>query len=476
MFHATLPNHGLGALRARDDIKLYSTPEAAVQGGGLFAPQQAAFYDGIAVNCLAKGVAVSVFCCPPANTYIDVATLAVVPRRTGGEVSFFPGFDFRRDGEQLHHQVARAVVQGAVYSCIFKLRCSKGLTVDNMYALWDAEVIDQSTFHLSRLSPDSTAVFQMSHSERIDGQKYVYLQAACLHTDRLGRRLIRVHTLQLPTTTSLSNVFRYAEIDSVTSLLLKQAARSALDGNTGFKDKLTKSCVDMLHAYRINCASTTTSGQLILPEALKLLPLFIGSIRKMPAFRSGSDIRADDRMAGLVRMLWLPIALAAPFVYPRIYTLAPLQDRAGLPTAVGEYVHLPPTVPCSIEKLAADKIYLIDNGFVLCMYVREEVPDELLRSAFGVSSASEVPAIVVARSGQAPENGADDDWSRILGIIQQVRRERSRLPWQPLFVATPGTPEEARTLAMLAEDRVAGEMPYVDFLCHSHKLVQNKLD
>merc|ERR1712176_1451894 len=96
---------------------------------------------------------------------------------------------------------------------------------------------------------------------------------------------------------SLSNVFRYTDIDSVTNLLLKQAVSSALNGHGGFKDKLAKSCVDMLHAYRSNCASMTSPGQLILPESLKLLPLYVGSIRKMAAFRTGSDIRVDDRVS-----------------------------------------------------------------------------------------------------------------------------------------------------------------------------------
>jgi len=475
MFHAVLPNTGLGALRNRDDIKLYSKPEVAVSGGGLFTPQQAPFFEDIAQKCLQSGVAVSAFCCPTLNRYIDVATLSVVPRRTGGEVFHISGFDIRRDGEQLHHNIARTVVQGAVYSCIFKLRCSKGLVVDTMHATWDAEVIDQSTFHVSRLSPDSTAVFCISHEERIEGQKHVYMQAACIFTDKSGQRRIRIHTLQLPVTASLGNVFRYTEIDAMTNLLLKQAASLALSGNGAFKDSITKVCVDMLYAYRVNCASTTASGQLILPESLKLLPLYVGSIRKMPTFRSGFDIRADDRIAGLIRMLGLPIALTSPLVYPRIYTLSPLTERAGLSTGVGENVYMPPTMAGSVDKIANDRIYLIDNGFGLHLYVLDGVRKETLLDVFGVETASEVSAAVSTLL--APEAiPVSEMCSRVFAIVQQIRRERIRLPWQPLVVATKSTPEEARVLAMLVEDCVAGEKQYVDFLCYVHKLVQNKLD
>lgn len=465
MCQASLQNTGVGALRFRDDLRL-STQE---DSSGLYSPQQAPFFDAITAECLQRSIAVSVFLTPPVGVYVDLASLSIVPRRTGGEVCYIPAYDPAVDGERLHYELSRTVVQSAVYGCVFKLRCSKGLAVEAMYATWEPEVICQSTFHVSRLSVDATCDFVLSHSERIEGQKHIYLQVACLHTDRRGRRLIRVHTLQLPVTSSLSNVFRYTEIDAVTNLLIKQAASSAISGNTSFKDKLSKSCVDMLHAYRVNCASMTSAGQLILPESLKLLPLYVGSIRKMPAFRSGSDIRSDDRLAALLRVMGLPMALTAPLVYPRVYTVMPLPERAGNRTEVGDNVYLPPTIACSSDKLVLDRIYLVDTGSLLRLYIREEVSCEQLEAVFGVSSPHDV-----AEALERPEEELSEDAVRMLAIVWQIRRERTRLPWQPFSVVVSGTPDEARLLAAICEDRVAGEMNYVDFLCHIHKMVQNK--
>mmetsp|Transcript_55486 Transcript_55486/g.146090 ORF Transcript_55486/g.146090 Transcript_55486/m.146090 type:complete len:556 (-) Transcript_55486:372-2039(-) len=470
MFHASLPNTGLGALRFRDEIRNAKPEEAA----GLFLPQQAPFYETIAGDCLQSGVAVSIFCTPALGQYMDIATLSVVPRKTGGDIFYSPGYEPESDGERLHFDLSRTVVQRSVYSCVFKLRCSKGLSVDSMYATWDPEVIDQSTFHVSRLSADASVNFLINHSEKIESQKHVYLQAACLHTDRQGRRLIRVQTLQLPVTSSLSNVFRYTDIDVVTNVLAKQAAVLALAGNSAFKDKLSKSCVDMLHAYRVNCASMTSAGQLILPESLKLLPLFVGSIRKMPAFRSGSDIRVDDRLASLIRVLGLPITLTSVLVYPRVYTMCPLSETAGRSTGVGDNVYMPPNIACSSDKMALDRMYLVDNGASLRLYIREEVNANQLLQVFGLESASSVHELL-----QRPDEELEqlpEDAIRIMNIVQQIRRERIRLPWMPLQVVVAGTPDEPRLLANICEDRVAGEMNYVDFLCHIHKMVQNKQD
>lgn len=40
------------------------------------------------------------------------------------------------------------------------------------------------------------------------------------------------------------------------------------------KEQAINSCITILHSYRKFCATVTSTGQLILPEALKLLPLY----------------------------------------------------------------------------------------------------------------------------------------------------------------------------------------------------------
>lgn len=472
-FHAALPSTGRGALRNRDDIRLYGTSE----GVPLFVPQQAAFFNTLAVDCIQQGVAVNSWMAPGQGVYIDTASLTTLPRRTGGETFFLPSYDPLRDGEKLHYDICRTAMAGSAHSCIFKLRCSKGLSVDTMYAPWEPEVVDCSTFQVSRMSPDASVTFVITHSERIEGQRSACFQAACIYTDRSGQRLIRVHSLPIPVTTSLSNVFRYTEIDAVTNLLLKQAALGGLKGDNCFKEKLTKCCVDMLHAYRINCASATAAGQLILPESLKLLPLYIGSIRKMAAFRVGSDIRMDERVARLARLAALPIALTGLTVYPRIYPVWPMSETAGRSTGVGDNVHLPQTVACSHDRLSSESVYVVDNGASLQIYTCSNVSTEVYEKLFGVQTAAEVPAALLRLGEPSSQQAEASEDSRRLGaIVRQLRADKYRLPRMPLHAVFPGTPEESRLLSIFAEDSMAGEMLYVDFLCHVHKLVQNKLE
>ncbi len=49
------------------------------------------------------------------------------------------------------------------------------------------------------------------------------------------------------------------------------------------RDSIIAQAANMLACYRKNCAQSTTAGQLILPETLKLLPVYVTSLIKCDA-------------------------------------------------------------------------------------------------------------------------------------------------------------------------------------------------
>lgn len=63
-----------------------------------------------------------------------------------------------------------------------------------------------------------------------------------------------------------------------------------LPGSTlaAVKEAASKATVDTLNSYRRNCSGQSAPGQLVLPEALKLAPLFSLALSKCPAFRCAS--------------------------------------------------------------------------------------------------------------------------------------------------------------------------------------------
>lgn len=104
------------------------------------------------------------------------------------------------------------------------------------------------------------------------------------------------------------------------------------------RDSIIVQAANMLACYRKNCAQGTTSGQLILPETLKLLPVYIGSLIKSDAL-TGSMLRnfillffginfsldltltTDDRSSLMHRLMSLNIKGTSAYLYPRVYPL-----------------------------------------------------------------------------------------------------------------------------------------------------------
>lgn len=91
------------------------------------------------------------------------------------------------------------------------------------------------------------------------------------------------------------------------------------------KEAINKAAADALLAYRTHCAAASSSGQLILPEALKLLPLYTLALSKHAVFRT--DSRPDVRAAAMWRLLSLPAHKAVPLLYARMVRLDGLLDR-----------------------------------------------------------------------------------------------------------------------------------------------------
>jgi protein transport protein SEC24 len=100
-----------------------------------------------------------------------------------------------------------------------------------------------------------------------------------------GERRIRVITLALPTTTSLSEV--YASADQValaTFFACKAVERSLTHKLEDARDLVVKNLIDLLAAYKntMSAAGAGPSAQLACPDNIKMLPaLLLGLLKNV---------------------------------------------------------------------------------------------------------------------------------------------------------------------------------------------------
>ncbi|KAJ2816106.1 COPII coat Sec23p-Sfb3p heterodimer component, partial [Coemansia furcata] len=246
-FQTALPTFGPGSLKQRDDAKLHNTDKERT----LYEPQDA-FYRDWAIKLVEDGISCSLYLFPSA--YVDAATLSQLSTVTGGELYSYPGFEGGRDGRRLMADVRADVQRTYGGSAVLRIRTSDGLRVDEHYGnLYMRNHVD---VELAGVTSDSAIGALLQYDGKLDEKQDAYFQAALLYTTSDGQRRIRVHNMAAPCTTLIGNMFRSSEVDTSMNLIAKMAASEALTAPLkSIREKLTDRCVQILSAYRRNCAS-----------------------------------------------------------------------------------------------------------------------------------------------------------------------------------------------------------------------------
>ena len=323
------------------------------------------------------------------------------------------------------------------------------------------------------IDADSAFAVTFKHDdEKLEENAPACVQCALLYTTSAGERRIRVLTLGLQTTSSMASLYRYTELDALMSIVMRKAVSECAGGGKTLhqvRQSIEAATVAMLHTYRRVCASSTAAGQLILPESLKLLPLYALSLTKNALLRAGTDVRADERSALMAAACRMPLTCSVAFVYPRLFALHSLPAEVGSFDAEGT-PYLPPALPLALEKLSQEGAFLLDDSVSLYVWVGRGVSPQFVEAVLGVRTLDGVDC---SRLRLYP---GDDPLSlRVNQLMNAVRSQRPQL-LQSVRVVAPKDPLEGRFLSMLTEDRAQHYMSYVEFLCHIHRQIQSKFN
>ncbi|KAF4700879.1 Protein transport protein Sec24D [Perkinsus olseni] len=363
MFYGTYPDIGIGSLRPSQGSTEASGESPECRKSQL-QPRNPELWSRLLAKCLSKAVSVDTFIAVPPSSVDNkdarLPTLCYLTANTGGNIHIYRSFSVEDDGEALHFDVARAVTKAAAYGCVVQARASRGLSIDRYLGRWSQTAPRQPAvpdprggFLLPKLDCDAVFGFSLYLDEGLQA-RYAYFQLAVLHHNAEGIRLLRVHTLRLSVSTSLSAAYRSPDVETLTNLLARQAAEDMLLTGHSPREKLLGQCSTVLHAYRVNCASSSapkhTGTQLLLPETLKLMPLYIGGLLKLPAFRPAADVSIDERYECLMSLLGYSVSQSTHRVYPRVYSLHDMPSVCGTPTEIEDNIFLPRTVAASAEQ------------------------------------------------------------------------------------------------------------------------------
>jgi hypothetical protein len=245
-----------------------------------------------------------------------------------------------------------------------------------------------------------------------------------------------------------NTIMNFFNDDAASNAQPTPAASSSVDSLPA-RQYLVAVVAELLHKYRKHCAAQSSRAQLILPDTLRLLPLFalgmlkhpalinntpVGSQRTAPAgygnptlshppISSGSGsglspsviqklaVRAPERACELRRLRCLPIREVVGSLYPSLFSVRELveADEAGpsssspssesVPGEVAKVAEvplplslsLPPTMAATSEVFASDGLYLLDDCASLWLVVGRAAPLSLLTSLFSGFPACDGP-------------------------------------------------------------------------------------
>ncbi|KAL6066051.1 Protein transport protein Sec24B [Balamuthia mandrillaris] len=457
LFLSKLPSLGFARLKQREDTKLLGTDKEV----NLLKPEEN-FYKDFALDCSRQQISVDTFLFSP--QYTDVATLSTLSRYTGGQTFYYPAYAVQKDGQKFSLDLKNALTRETGWEAVMRIRASKGLKVQSHYGNFFIRSSD--LLALPAVDCDKAFAVQFQLAEAFTTTKYVSIQNALLYTTSFGERRIRVATVCLPVTSSLSDLFKFADVDAIVTLTTKMAIEKALTSKlSDTRQALLNKCIDILSVYRSSFASPNTSStQLVLPESLKLLPLYTLALIKNLAFRAGSDIRPDERAYHLGLLRTLSVQMTIPFIYPHLYALKDLSPECGVKGDDGKVV-LPPVLNLSTEKLDQSGLFLLDDGQYLLLWIGKAVHGELLEQLFGVSSLAAIEELELHRR--------ENEYSvKVCAIVEAIRRERPGL--QKLYVIREGDATEIRFFSHFVDDRTKTLPSYYEFLCQLQRQVQTK--
>lgn len=403
---STLPSWGPGGSKVKENRNVGRTMLAEAEKKIYSADNE--YYKVLAQDLVAQNVGLDVFIV--ATSYADMSNIGWLASVTGGRVYKWPDFNFERDGRSLTSQIVNSVKKCTGYQGQLKLRCSNGLQVAQYYGFPthnDSVVGLSSTLPdpvIPVLDEDQTFTVLLEYDGTLNTKYDCHFQAALLYTDPQGVRKVRVINLVLAVSERLQDVFSFVDQDAVTTAIVRDTLSFVgKELIAELRNSVNSKLVDIYTLYRAmseeNHNRNSTMNQLIFPDSLKHLPVYVLAFIKSKALRDSTAVQADARLCDVYQMLYMPVERLVYHLYPAMVELHSLQDDDCLviddPANASEFVQVPEYRALSAELLESG-VYVLCNGSTVYMRVHPDTNPLLLKDLFGdhVNSVNDIDPLI----------------------------------------------------------------------------------
>ncbi|XP_044060301.1 protein transport protein Sec24B isoform X4 [Siniperca chuatsi] len=452
VFQTQLPTLGAGALQSREDPNQRSSTKGVQHLG-----PATDFYKKLALDCSGQQIGVDLFLL--SSQYADLASLSCISKYSAGSIFYYPSFHYIHNPAQLEkfqRDLERYLTRKIGFEAVMRIRCTKGLSIHTFHGNFFVRSTD--LLSLANVNPDSAFAVQMSIEDSLADSSLACFQAALLYTSSKGKRRIRVHTMCLPVVNQLSDVYAGADVQAITCLLANMAIdRSISSSLSDARDALVNAVVDLVSAYKSNVSNLQQSG-LIVPAAMRLFPVYILSLLKQKALRTGTSTRLDERVFAMCEFKTQPLQQLMRMVHPDLYRLDNMSDQGALHLN-DTVVPQPHLLHLSAERLSRDGAFLMDCGNVFYLWIGKCCNEMFIRDVLGCPNYASVPP----NMSHIPEleTPLSERVRAFLDWLQDNRAFSSMI-----HVVKDDASTKASFFQHLVEDRSESASSYYEFLQH----------
>ncbi|CAK7897068.1 SED5-binding protein 3 [[Candida] anglica] len=487
---SALPSWGPGRLKFKDNRSVGRLPNPETEKK-IYNPDNE-YYRLLAKDFISNNVGLE--CLVVSDINVDLSNVGWLCSTTGGSVFKWSNFNFERDGRSFTARFYNSVRKSTGYQGQFKVRCSNGLQVVQYYGT------SSSALHTSAvgggpsdpvipvLNEDQTITVLFNYDGKLETKYDCHFQAAMLYTDPAGIRKVRVINLVLAVSERLEDVFNFVEEDAIVATLLRDTL--SFVGKQTFlelRESINTKLVEVFTQYRVmselgHNRNKTLTNQLLFPDSLKNLPMYILSFLKTRALTQSTEINSDSRLADIFQLLNMPIETLVYRLYPALVELHSLQEHEATPIEPYGFITLPKYKSLSNSSLD-EGVYILCDGDVIYVWISPNPNMLLIKDLFGenIESVSEIDPLL----DEFPDlpTHISQQARNLVGYFQSQIIGCSSIGQSGIHIVREGKEASTRKFKeCLIEDALPGSIGgssgpgYPEFLSNLHKAIRVKLD
>ncbi|TSN86039.1 Protein transport protein Sec24C [Bagarius yarrelli] len=425
---------------------------SSIKPKSIFQPPESSA--SLAKACVSQGCSVQLFVFSQPD--VGGAWPGHVPFLTGGKLICYNSLQSELERERFHGDLRRCVDTDMAYRAQLRVFVSKELQVAGCYGAFLTGP-ESNCAVMAALDPHTALAFEFTHCKSLDETRGVAIQAVLSYSGFKGERRTRVHTVTLACSRSLIDTFRTSQAETLLTFYCKKMYCMALQRPLQcLREELQTEITEALACYRKHCSTTSVSpGQLVMPQFLKTLPVYINSLRKSEVLLPGLRSSVHQRLQLRSITVSMDTRSTAAQLYPLVLPLLVNAEGDSVPS-------MDVTLRCSASSLQSDHLYLLYSPLTLILWVGSQVSPQALTQLFNTAS------FLSLTSGEIKlpvlENSLAVRLRKFISILQSFAAVTLKLK-----VVKEGDSCDECVQRLLVEDRSPnGGASYADFLFHLH--------